>query len=287
MFLAYSTNGFTRTGLFEALRGIAKAGYAGAEILADQPHWRPEASSPALISRLRAVLDETNLRLSNINANTANCLWDTPPPEPTFEPSLSHADPDVRARRLAFSRSAVDLAVAVGAPCVSVTSGRTQADVPPERGVEHFATALRALCEYAADCGVRIGIEYEPALLVERALEVRDLIAQVDHPALGVNLDIGHAVCIGEDPVESIELLAGRIWNVHVEDIRGGKHHHRIPGDGDLDFGRIFRALRAVNFVGGVTVELYTCSAIADEAAVRAWRVLSPLLAANSPVTGA
>jgi protein FrlC len=76
-----------------------------------------------------------------------------------------------------------------------------------------------------------IGIEYEPGLLIETAAEVRRLIDEVNHPALGANLDIGHAVCAGENPLESIELLAGRIWNVHIEDIRGRKHFHLIPGE--------------------------------------------------------
>jgi protein FrlC len=287
VFLAYSTNGFTRTNLAAALNGIAAAGYAGVEILADHPHWSPAEATPAALNTLRDRIRALGLRVSNINANTAVCLWPAPPPEPVFEPSLSNADPAVRARRAAYTRAAIDLAVAVGAPCVSVTSGRTQADVPPEQGLEHFAEALLPLCDYAAERGVRLGIEYEPALLVERAAEVVALIERVGHPALGVNLDVGHAVCIGEDPVDSIARLAGRIWNVHVEDIRDGKHHHRIPGDGDLDFAALFRALGAIGYTGGVTVELYTCSAIADEAARRAHGVLAPLLAAVPMVPGA
>lgn len=283
MFLAYSTNGFTRTDLAGALKGIAAAGYEGVELLADAPHWRPDDLAPAALDALRAALAESGLRLSNINANTAVCLWRSPPPEAVFEPSLSHADPETRARRMYHARAAVDLAAALGAPCVSVTSGRTQPDVGPERGFDHFADTLRELCRYADDRGVRIGIEAEPALLVERTSEVLDLIERVGHPGLGANLDVGHAVCIGEDPAESIRRLAGRIWNVHVEDIRGGKHHHRIPGEGDLDFGLIFRALATANYRGGVTVELYTCSAIADEAAHKAHVHLSPLLSSVVP----
>lgn len=287
MFLAYSTNGFTRTHLVGALEGIASAGYAGVEILADHPHWRPADATPTAFAALRDTLRSLGLRVSNVNANTAVCLWPAPPPEPVFEPSLSNADPAVRERRAAYTRAAIELAAAVGAPCVSVTSGRTQADVPPEQGLEHFASALAPLCTYAADRGVKLGIESEPALLVERATEVASLIDRVGHPALGANLDVGHAVCIGEDPTESIRRLAGRIWNVHVEDIRGGKHHHRIPGDGDLDFAAIFRALSATGYTGAVTVELYTCSAIADEAARRSHGVLAPLLAAVPLVPGA
>lgn len=287
MFLAYSTNGFTRVDLEAAVRGIASAGFDGVEVLADAPHWRP-ADAPAVHDRLRRQLAALRLRVSNVNANTAVCLWPEVPPEPVFEPALSNADPAVRARRLAHARAAVDLAVAIGCPTVSVTSGRTQAHIGPEAGLEHFASSLRSLCDYAAERGVRIGIEAEPALLVERTDEVLALFDAVGHPALGANLDIGHALCVGEDPVASIERLAGRIWNLHVEDIRGGKHHHRIPGEGDVDFDAIFRALAATGYSGGVTVELYTCADRADEAARRAHDHLRPRLdGARAPVRGA
>ncbi len=283
MYLAYSSNGFTRVDLPAALRGIAAAGFRGAELLFDRPHFTPADLTGEGLARLRGVLRETGLRVSNINANTAVALWPAPPPEPVFEPSLSNVDASVRAKRLAYSRAAVDLAVAVGAGCVSVTSGRTQAHVPPEDGFACFAEALGELCDYADARGVRIGIEYEPALLCERATEVAAVIGAVGHRALGVNLDLGHALCAGEDPVESIALLAGRIWNVHLEDIRGGKHHHRIPGDGDVDFRRLLLALRAHGYDGPLTVELYTCSDIADEAATRAHAHLAPLLNALDP----
>ncbi len=104
------------------------------------------------------------------------------------------------------------------------------------------------------------------------------MIAAVGHPRLGVNLDLGHAICAGEDPLHSIDQLAGRIWNVHLEDIRGRKHHHLIPGEGDVDFAGLIQRLAAHGYDRCVTVELYTCSHRADAAAARAFAVLSPLL---------
>ncbi len=275
MRLGYASNGFTRVDLERAIDGIAACGYSSIELLADAPHWRPGDPTLPIVHALRS----SGLAVSNVNVNTAACLWSSPPPESVFEPSLSNADPHVRGRRLDFTFAAIDLAAEVGAIAVSVTSGRVQNDVPPELGLTFFAESLHRICERASAAGLRVGIEYEPALLVERADEVLGLIAAVDHPALGVNLDIGHAVCMGEDPTVIIPRLAGRIWNVHIEDIRGGKHYHRVPGDGDIDFDAVFASLRDVGYRGDVTVELYTCAAFADVAARRAIEHLSPKLA--------
>ncbi len=269
MRLAYSTNGYQRVDLPTAVRQIASHGYEGVELLADRPHWSPEAGAEA-VKAVRRALEETGMALSNVNANTAMGVWPEWIPELTFEPSLSNHDPAVRQRRLDYTYAALDFAAEVGSERLSVTSGRTEGEVPPEEGWAFFADSLAKVCERAASMNLKVGIEAEPALLVATTDEVLDILDRVGHPALGANLDLGHAICAGEDPCESIAKLAGRIWNVHVEDLKAAKHYHLVPGEGDVDFGALFAALRAVDYPHFVTVELYTCSAIADEAASRA-----------------
>jgi len=248
------------------------------ELLADAPHWSPDDDGPKLRAAIRRVVAETGVGISNVNANTAGCLWPLELPEPVFEPSLSNRCAGVRRRRLDYTRTCLELAAEVGAPCVSITSGRPQALVSPADGMAWFADACAELSEHADALGVRIGIEYEPGLLVETAAEVAEILRRVDHPRLGANLDVGHAVCAGEDPVESIRMLGPAIWNLHLEDIRGRKHHHLVPGEGDIDFGRVFAALREVGYNGYVTVELYTCVDRADDAAIQARAHLAPFL---------
>lgn len=282
MHIAYSSNGFTRVDLACAIRRIAGHGYAGVELLADAPHWSPVQDTPAFRAEIRRALADGAVGVSNINANTAACLWPFELPEPVFEPSLSNRDAAIRRERFEFTRRAIDFAADVGGRCVSVTSGRPDALVDPADGIAWFAEALAPVCDYAAAAGIRVGIEYEPGLLVETAAEVAEVIARVGHPALGANLDVGHAVCVGEDPLESIRLLGPRIWNVHLEDIKGRKHHHLVPGEGDIDFARVFAALRSVGYDGYVTVELYTCVDRADDAAVQARTHLAPFVEASA-----
>ena len=280
MRLAYSTNGYTRRSLPDAVRAIGAAGYAGVEILADAPHWVPARCGADALRELRAALADAGLAVSNINANTAAALWPAPPPEPVFEPSLSNHDPAVRRRRIEYTIACLDLAAELGAPAVSVTSGRPEAGVPPAEGMAFFAESLAVLCQRAEAIGVRLGIEAEPGLLVESSREVRALIDGVGAPSLGANLDVGHAVCAYEDPVEAIERLSGRIWNLHLEDIAGRKHYHLVPGEGDLDFDAVFAALDGQGYAGFCTVELYTCAAHDQEAASRAFEHPAPKLRA-------
>ena len=258
MKLAYSSNAYTRASLPEALNSIATIGFTGAEILCDHPHWFPGRVTDREVEEIGGMLRELNLKISNLNANTANGYFDPLPPENVFEPSLSSANREYRRWRTEFSIETIRLAAMIGATCISVTSGQPGSGGMPEAGLDLFIDSLKRVCEAADKQGIRVGVEYEPGLLVERASELVEVMERVDCPLLGANLDIGHSFLSGEDPEHTVGLLSGRIWNVHVEDIANGKHFHLIPGEGNMPIVRYIEALKSSGYEGFLTVELYT-----------------------------
>jgi len=277
MKLAYSTNAYTRTSLIEALSSIAEIGFEGAEILCDHPHLFPGRTTADEIEAIQKLLDEKQLGISNINANTANCYFNPLPPENVFEPSLSSANKAYREWRINFSQEAIRLASSLGARCISVTSGHPGSGGSPQQGLGYFIESLQQICEVADKYDVHVGIEYEPGLLVERATEVAEVIEQVGSAHLGVNLDIGHSYLNWETATEAIDCLAGRIWNVHVEDIAQRKHFHLVPGDGDLPIEEYLNRLKHVGYDGYLTVELYTFPDRPEEVGRRALQYLQAL----------
>ena len=50
---------------------------------------------------------------------------------------------------------------------------------------------------------------------------MKQWIDRLGSPHFGANLDIGHSQVIGESIPDSVRMLSGRIWNMHVEDIPG------------------------------------------------------------------
>ncbi len=275
MKLAYSSNAYIRTSLEEALKSIAGLGFTGAEILCDHPHWFPGRTTHREIEQTAALLETLSLKISNLNANTANGFFDPLPPVNVFEPALSSADETHRSWRVKFSIEAIHMAKLIGAECISVTSGQPGSGGTPKRGLVLFIDSLKRICEAAEKHDVRIGVEYEPGLLVERAEELMEVIEQVGSSKLGVNLDIGHSFLSGEDPEKTIDLLKGRIWNVHVEDIADRKHFHLVPGEGEMPMHRYFEALQSTGYEGFLTVELYTYPDTPGQAGSAALRYLT------------
>jgi fructoselysine 3-epimerase len=277
MKLSFSTNAFVEFTLPEAIETIADIGYRGVEILADIPHLYPFSTSTSDLANVVAVLETKKLQVANINANTATgyyqCtgrkFW-----EPLFEPSLANPDDDARNWRVEYTKRCIDKARSLSCRNVSITSGRMVPGVSPDKSMEYLKQSLEEILDYAAAGGVRIGMEYEPGLLVERFEELDSLIREIDAKNFGANLDLGHSHVLRENPWEVIRGLSSRIFHVHLEDIREGKHYHLIPGEGDIRFEVLLRALDSISYGGFATVELYTYPEAPEHAAQKAFDFL-------------
>lgn len=277
MKLSFSTNAFVRYTVPEAIGMIARAGYSGVEILADAPHLFALSTTDSDLAAVASALDATGLRASNINANTAVGYYGRSFWEPLFEPSLASPDPDARKWRVLYTKKCIDMARALSCPNVSITSGRMAPGTAPAKSMLYLTESLEEVLDHAAAKGVRVGMEYEPGLLIECFGELRDLIDGVGAKNFGANLDLGHSHVLGEDPRTVIEGLSSKIFHVHLEDIRGRKHYHLVPGDGEIDFTAIQMAFDAVSYAGFIAVELYTYPDAPEQAAIRAFKHLEKL----------
>lgn len=266
---SFSTNAFVLHDVKHAIERIAAAGFQGVELLADEPHLYPHSMSVQAVDEVRSCLEHNSIRAANINANTAVGYYGMGFWEPLFEPSLANPVKEKRNWRIDYTKRCIDLARSLGAEGISITSGRMVPGTHPERSLELFRDSLSRLLEYATKNSVRIGIEYEPGLLIECCDEVLGLLGDMNDDNLGVNLDIGHSYVIGEDVGRVIKNLSDRIFHIHIEDIKGRKHYHLIPGSGDMDFGVIRDALFGINYRGFVTVELYTYPDNPEDAAAQ------------------
>ena len=80
-------------------------------------------------------------------------------------------------------------------------------------------------------------------------------------------LDVGHLYATGEgEPRDIIPQVAGRLAQVHLEDMRRGVHEHLVPGEGDVDFKSVRTALHNAGYSGPVCFELSRSSHLAPEA---------------------
>lgn len=275
MKLSFSTNAFVRFSVPEAIELIAQSGYSGVEILADAPHLFAASTTEADLAAVSESLSKNGLECANINANTAVGYYGAEFWEPLFEPSLAHPDPALRKWRVEYTKKSIDIACFLSCPNVSITSGRMIPGARPDVSVRYLKESLSEVLDYAASRGVRVGMEYEPGLLIENCEELHGLIAEMGCDNFGVNLDLGHSYLLGEDPGRVISSFSSKIFHTHLEDIRDRKHYHLIPGEGEIDFNQIFDALESISYSGFATVELYTYPDCPAYAAAKAYDFLT------------
>ena len=87
----------------------------------------------------------------------------------------------------------------------------------------------------------------------------------------GLNFDVGHQFCVGEDLPDAIYAMQDITVHYHMEDIAANRvHEHLVPGDGAIDFAAVLQAIEQTGYEGWLTVELYPFLDDPDDAGRRA-----------------
>jgi sugar phosphate isomerase/epimerase len=278
MKLAYSANAYMRFPVEEAIRRIADLGYTGIELMADTPHLWPEDVTPGQIEKVRRLLEDRGLAISNVNAFMMNKIGDKR--QPYWHPSWIEPDLDYRRIRIEHTKHALTMARQLGAPHITTEpGGPISGESQRESAMQTFVEMLRPVLDHAEREGVKLLVEPEPGLLIENMPQWLDFRSRIASRMMGLNYDVGHFYCVSEPLARSIEALAPQIDHVHVEDIALTRvHHHLVPGDGAIDFEEVFAAFRKISYVGWVTVELYPFVDDPDTAGRRAREHISTIL---------
>jgi sugar phosphate isomerase/epimerase len=252
MKFAYSTNAFKRYTLEESITLIKEIGFDGVEIMADQPHLYPsDYQSPNKLVPLKNLLKEKGLAVSNLNTFTLFAVGDM------HHPSWIEKDASLRRIRIEHTLNCLQLAKELGCPNISTQPGGRVEYFSPVESLKLFTSGLEEIVPEAKRLGVKILVEPEPQLLMENSRQFAEFISKVDTSNIGLNCDIGHFWCAGEDPVEIIRRFLPFIHHIHIEDIKNRIHQHLICGQGEIDFPPIFETLKKIGYQGFLSVELY------------------------------
>jgi sugar phosphate isomerase/epimerase len=106
--------------------------------------------------------------------------------------------------------------------------------------------------------------EYQLTVCIENLSEEAGDLEAAFHeiPSLMMTLDLGHGelLCEHNRSVGFIEKFPARIKHLHLHDNRGGNSHtddlHLPPGEGVIDFERLFEALHRIHYNRTATLEL-------------------------------
>jgi sugar phosphate isomerase/epimerase len=162
------------------------------------------------------------------------------------------------------NRRAVEEAAALGAPVLVLVCGPpTERDLAAARAT--IAAGIERLIPYAADHGVRLGIEpLHPMMVGERSAivtlgEALALARGFASPHVGVVVDAYHVFWdprLEDELAGAAGLIAGyhvSDWLVPTSDLLGGRG---LMGDGIIDLPRVRRLVEGAGYDGPIEVEV-------------------------------
>lgn len=170
-------------------------------------------------------------------------------------PGLSSLDPATRERKADAVVKCMDIAAALDCPNLTLTTGLTDSEPGRAAQAEAFQGVLAELVAHKPRT-LKIMIEQEPEHVINSTAQLIRL-GRAFPGEVYANFDVGHAEVVGEDIAASIRALGPLLRNLHLEDIKGRVHAHKLYGEGDVDFDAVFRALRGIGYRGDYTPDLY------------------------------
>ena len=212
------------------------------------------------IARIRTCLDETGLELT--------CTTGL-----AIEQDITSDDPDIRQAGIAYLENAIKTVAALGSPLLSGVifapwGKRLMQDRETRwaRSVE----ALKNVAPLARNHGVALGIEainrFETDLIntAEQAVKLANDVAESN---VGVLLDSFHMNMEEKDIANALKNSKDKLLHFHcVENDRG------VPGSGHTPWVTFFESLRAIDYDGWLTLEMFILANEAVSPDLGIWR---------------
>ena len=173
MIFGYSTNAFVKFSVFESLEKIALLGFRGVEIMCDRPHLYPPDFGDAEMIRIKALLDQHNLKVTNLNSFTLFAVGDT------YLPSWIEPQQERRDIRIQHTIDCLNVAAEIGCANISVPPGGPLENMSRDSAIALFHQGLEKVIPVAEDLGVKILIEPEPVQLLTFSVFVIAVLAVV------------------------------------------------------------------------------------------------------------
>lgn len=170
------------------------------------------------------------------------------------------------------------------APLLGLNNVNTFVGRDPSKSIDDnwpdFLQTFRPLVKLAEDLGVRLGIENCPMLFSSnewpggKNLAIAPAIWQrmfndIPSDHFGLNYDPSHLIWQFIDYVAPIKEFKDKIFHVHAKDARIDRdrldrvgvlnldwHTPKLPGLGDVEWGKFFGALTDIRYTGPVCVEV-------------------------------
>ena len=126
---------------------------------------------------------------------------------------------------------------------------------------------FRRAGDIAGEFGVKIAVEnmlsnrlFDGSIFKRcctNAEELLELVDAIDHPNVGVCIDVGHCHYMKENIGDAIRYCGNKIIAFHIDDNDTWNDSHVPPYCGSIDWEEVYQAVRDINYQGGGMLECH------------------------------
>lgn len=187
---------------------------------------------------------------------------------PFIDIPLLTSNPGVQKLAIAQIKEAIDATAFLGG-LVTTIHVNPKTFFPMHETWDEMISVCHGLGDYAASCGVKIGIETGFPPKVDDYIK---LILDINHEAVGGTIDVGHLTSsvetglrgtvegvqsYNDNLMKCITELGEKVYHFHLHDVRANDwRDHREVGAGIIDFERLMKLVVACNYSACMTFEL-------------------------------
>jgi len=198
-----------------------------------------------------------------------------------YYPNPLDPDPEKSSVYISHIRKVIDAAAMLGVNTMNTFIGRDK-NRTVEENFETFKTVWKPLIAYAASKKVKVGIENCPMIftydewpggnnLATTPAIWRRMFSEINSEYFGLNLDPSHLLWMQMDYIKPVYEFRDKLFHIHLKDARVYRdklnevgimatplefHTPKLPGLGDIDWGKFISALNDVRYKGSVCVEV-------------------------------
>lgn len=198
-----------------------------------------------------------------------------------YYPNPLDPNPEVAKIAVSHLKKVIKAASVLGLKTVNTFTGRDWTK-SVEDNWPRFLKTWRPLIAFAEDWGIRIGIENCPMLftadewpggknLMTNPVIWRRAFHDIPSKSFGLNYDPSHFVLQHMNPVSPLKEFESRLFHIHAKDVKIDRsklddlgvfalpnewHQPRIPGFGEMDWGKFMGALMETSYRGPVCIEV-------------------------------
>jgi len=170
---------------------------------------------------------------------------------------LTTPDTEIREKSWDVMKYLIEFCAELGGGVMVLGSGnnRNAVGIRAEKAVSYLKEGLTTLAPFAKMGETKILLEPltdKMTNVMNTLQEVRDLIREIDHPAISSMFDFHNSIDETSSWPALIDRFIDIIQHVHLNEVDGG-----YPGSGRSDFFPSFQALKRNRYSGWISVEVF------------------------------